>query len=172
MNADPNEDFLRLFMRHEAQIRAYVRACLPRAAEVDEVLQEVGLVAWRKFSSLEDHAQFGRWACLIARFEVLKIRRKFARDRLVLDDSLIELLADEGLEELSHREQQLKALDGCIEKLPAERRQLVLAAYANDTKMKTLAAEVGRSENSLYQLLARTRAELLRCVERTLAAGV
>jgi len=48
----------------------------------------------------------------------------------------------------------------------------VLAAYANDTKMKTLAAEVGRTENSLYQLLARTRAELLRCVERTLAAGV
>ncbi len=35
--------------------------------------------------------------------------------------------------------------------------------------MKTLAAETGRTEGSLYQLLARTRLELLRCVERTLA---
>lgn len=171
MNSDPNEDFLRLFVRHEAQLRAYVRACLPRAAEVDEVMQEVGLVAWRKFSSLDDAEQFPRWVCLIARFEILKLRRKHARDRLVLDDSLIELLADEGAEELSQRQQQLRALDGCIEKLPADRRQLVLAAYSPDTTMRVLASELGRTENSLYQLMARIRTDLLRCVEHSLATA-
>ncbi|QDU26885.1 RNA polymerase sigma factor [Anatilimnocola aggregata] len=166
---DPNEDFLRLFMRHESQIRAYVRACLPRAAEVDEVMQEVGLVAWRKFASLADASQFPRWVCLIARFEILKFRRKYARDRLVLDDATIELLAEEGAEEMPLRELQLKALDECVAKLPAERRQLVLNAYSPDTTIKELAATLGRTENSLYQLLARIRQELLRCVERTLA---
>jgi RNA polymerase sigma-70 factor (ECF subfamily) len=49
---DPHEDFLRLFLRHEAELRAFVRACLPRAADVDEVMQEVSLVAWRKFAAL------------------------------------------------------------------------------------------------------------------------
>jgi RNA polymerase sigma-70 factor (ECF subfamily) len=34
--------------------------------------------------------------------------------------------------------------------------------------MKVLAAKLGRTEGSLYQLLARIRQELLRCVERTL----
>ena len=43
---DKREDFLRLYTRHELTLRAFVRACLPRAADVDAVLQEVSLVAW------------------------------------------------------------------------------------------------------------------------------
>jgi RNA polymerase sigma-70 factor (ECF subfamily) len=46
---------------------------------------------------------------------------------------------------------------------------LALAAYAPGASMKTLAAQLGRSEGSLYQMLARVRQELLRCVDRTLA---
>ncbi len=166
---DSNEDFLRLLVRHEPQVRAFVRACLPRAADVDEVMQEVALVAWRKFSALDDAAMFPQWVCLIARFEILKHRRKHARDRLVLDDATIELLATEGVEELPLRARQLGALEECVAKLPADRRQLVMAAYSPETTIKALAGELGRTENALYQLLGRIRQELLRCVERTLA---
>ncbi|MFZ5830819.1 MAG: sigma-70 family RNA polymerase sigma factor [Planctomycetota bacterium] len=166
---DPHEDFLRLFVRHEAELRAFVRACLPRAADVDEVMQEVSLVAWRKFAALEDKAQFARWACLIARFEVLKHRRAHARDRLVLDEDILEKLAEEAEEEAPRCSRQLLALDECVAKLPRERRELALAAYAPGTSIRDLAAELGRTEGSLYQLLARIRQELLRCIERTLA---
>jgi RNA polymerase sigma-70 factor (ECF subfamily) len=166
---DPHEDFLRLFTHHEPELRAFVRACLPRAEDGDEVMQEVSLVAWRKFSTLTEAAQFPRWACVIARFEILKFRRAHARDRLVLDEDIMEKLAGEGAEEMSRRHQQLNALDDCIAKLPRERRELALAAYAPETSMKELAAQLGRSEGALYQLLARIRQELLRCVERTLA---
>ena len=54
---DPNEGFLRLWTHHEPELRAFVHACLPRAAEVDEVMQAVSLVAWRKFSTLTEPAQ-------------------------------------------------------------------------------------------------------------------
>jgi RNA polymerase sigma-70 factor (ECF subfamily) len=167
--SDPHEDFLRLFMHHEPELRAFVRACLPRVGDVDEVMQEVSLVAWRKFSSLTEAAQFPRWACVIARYEILKFRRNHARDRLVLDEDIMEKLAAEGLEEMSVRHRQLNALESCIAKLPEERRGLALAAYAPETSMKDLASRLGRTEGSLYQLLARIRQELLRCVEITLA---
>ena len=166
---DPNEGFLRLWTHHEPELRAFVRACLPRAEEVDEVMQEVSLVAWRKFSTLTEPAQFPRWACLIARYEILMARRRHARDRLVLDEDIMEKLAEEGTEEMPVRHQQLNALDECVAKLPRERRELALAAYASETSIKELAAQLGRTEGSLYQLLARIRQELLRCVERTLA---
>ncbi len=165
---DHQEDFLLLFSRHESELRAFVRAGLPRALDVDEVMQEVSLVAWKKFPELEDQTLFPKWACLIARYEILKYRRTHARDRLVLDEDIVSKLADEGLEELPVRSQQLHALNACIEKLPETRRQLVLTAYAPETSMKTLAATLQRTEGSLYQLLARIRQELLRCVERTL----
>ncbi len=164
------EDFLQLFVRHEPELRAFVRACLPRSGDVDDVMQEVSLVAWKKFSSLTERSQFPRWACLIARFEILKFRRKCARDRLVLDDDIIELLAAEGAEEMPLRKRQLAILEECMSKLPVERRHLVLSAYSRETTIKVLAGQLGRSENSLYQLLARIRHELLYCLRRTLAA--
>jgi RNA polymerase sigma-70 factor, ECF subfamily len=80
----------------------------------------------------------------------------------------LEKLAEEGAEETSRRQHQLAALDDCIAKLPQERRELALTAYAAGASMKSLAAQMGRTEGSLYQLLARIRQELLRCVERTL----
>lgn len=166
---DPNEGFLRLWMRHEQELRAFVHACIPQAAEVDEVMQEVSVVAWRKFPTLMDPEQFPRWACLIARYEILMARRRHARGRLVLDETLVEKLAEEGAEEMSVRHRQLDALDSCIGKLPRERREVALIAYAPQASMKQLAAQMGRTEGSLYQLLARIRQELLRCVERTLA---
>jgi len=167
----PHEDFLRLFMRHEAELRAFVRACLPCAADVDEVMQEVSVAAWRKFSTLTDPSMFARWTCVIARYEILMFRRRHARNRLILDEDIIEKLADEGIEEIPLRHAQLDALDHCVAKLPRERRDLVLAAYAPGTSIKDLAAQMNRTEGSLYQLLSRIRHELLRCVERTLAQG-
>ena len=93
---DPHETFLRLWMQHEPELRAFVRACCPKAQEVDDVMQEVSVAALRKFSTLDDHSAFGPWACLIARYELLSARRRFARDRLVLAEDILELLADEG----------------------------------------------------------------------------
>ena len=166
---DTREDFLRLYSRHELALRAFVRACLPRAADVEEVLQEASLVAWKKFATLEDSTRFARWVCLIARYEMLKFRRAKARDRLVLDEDIVERLAEEGMEEVPLRKRQLEELEHCLEKLPRDRRDLAIAAYAPKTSIRGLAARLGRSEGSLYQLLARIRQELLRCVQRAMA---
>ncbi len=166
----PADLFLQLFIRHEPELRAFVRASLPGSSDVDDVMQEVSLVAWKKFSTLTDVAIFPRWACLITRFEILKFRRKCARNRLVLDDATIELLVAEGAEEMPRRKQQLAVLDECMNKLPEERRKLVLAAYSRETTIKNLAQQLGKTEHSLYQLLARIRHQLLLCLQRTLAA--
>jgi RNA polymerase sigma-70 factor (ECF subfamily) len=166
---DPHETFLRLWMQHEPELRAFVRSCCPNAQEVDDVMQEVSVAALRKFSTLDDHSAFGAWACLIARYELLSARRRFARDRLVLAEDVLALLADEGAEELPLRQRQLRALDQCIEKLPRERRELALVAYAKGTTIREIAAQLGRTEGSLYQLLARIRSGLHRCMELALA---
>ena len=132
------------------------------------MMQEVSIAALRKFSTLDDHTAFGAWACLIARYELLAARRRFARDRLVLAEDVVMLLVDEGAKELPLRKMQLQALDQCVAKLPRERRELALAAYSNDTTIREMAAELKRTEGSLYQLLARIRKELHRCMQRSL----
>ena len=167
-SADPHEEFLRLWTHHEPELRAFVRSCCPRAQEVDEVMQEVSVVAWRKFSSLDESKAFGPWACMIARYELLMARRRHARDRLVLAEDVVRLLAEEGAEEMSLRHRQLAVLDDCIGKLPRERRELALAAYSRDTSIRDLATQMGRTEGALYQLLARIRKQLFDCMNRSM----
>ena len=169
--SDPHETFLRLWIHHEPALRAFVRSCCPKAQEIDDVMQEVSIAALRKFSTLDDHAAFGAWACLIARYELLTARRRFARDRLVLSEDIVQLLAEEGAEEISLRQEQLRVLDQCVAKLPADRRELALTAYAKDTTIRELAKQLNRTEGSLYQLLARIRKELHRCMTIRLRGG-
>jgi RNA polymerase sigma-70 factor (ECF subfamily) len=164
----PNRDecFVRLLSQYEPVIRSYLRNLLPSYEDVDQVMPEVALIAWRKFSQLEDLDAFPRWACVIARYEVMTYRRNKARDRIVLDPDIVAKLADEAEEEISLRSLQMNALEHCLKELPEERRELILACYSPQKSMRDIATEIARSENSLYQLLRRIRIELQHCIER------
>lgn len=166
-SAEPSTDeaFVQLLSRNEPVVRAYLRGLVSTMEEVDELMPEVALVAWRKFAELEDHTAFAKWACVIARYEVLRYRRDKARDRFVLDDDVIARLATEAEEETQQSEAQMRALESCLEKLSADRRKLVLACYVPGVSIKDIATRSGRSEDGLYQLLRRIRLELQRCVE-------
>lgn len=94
-------------------VRGYLRALLPGAADVDAVMPEVALVAWRKFAELGAREAFGRWACGIAPYEVLRYRRDKARDRFLLDEEFLARIADEGVPEISRRDRQMAALERC-----------------------------------------------------------
>ena len=77
-----HESFVRALTRYERVIRAYIRgAGISRPEDVDEITQEVSLIAWQKFDQLENVDEFPRWACVIARYRVLEFRRKRFRDR-------------------------------------------------------------------------------------------
>jgi RNA polymerase sigma-70 factor (ECF subfamily) len=93
-------------------------------------MQSVSVVMWRKFDSLTDSTGFAKWACVIARYEILKFKRARARDRFQFDEELISLILEEGAEELPARTARLAHLEACLEKLPESRKALVLQAYA------------------------------------------
>ena len=154
-----------LLLRHEPMVRAAIRAVVQRAEDVDEVMQAVSIVAWRKFDSLTNAEDFGRWACMIARYEVLKFQRARARDRFVLDEALVEQILEEGAEEVVARGLRLSLLERCMDKLPQARRDLLLQAYTPGCTTRAMAERLGKSEDGLYQLLRRLRVELKQCVE-------
>ena len=159
---------MRQFSQAEPALRAFVRSLLPGWGEVDEVMQETSLVLWRKFDQYDPATPFLRWACVVARFEALKMRRRHARDRHVFDEDLLALLADEAEQETDLLERQRHALNRCMEKLPDRQRHLVCAAYAGDATMKEVAARTGCTPTSLYKAVNRVRSQLLECMQRSL----
>jgi RNA polymerase sigma-70 factor (ECF subfamily) len=161
---------VRLFAQSEPALRLFLRSLLPRWEDTDEVLQETSLVLWRKFDSFTEGTHFLRWACMVARFEALKYRRGKARDRHVFDEELLQVLADEAVEEVASLDSERRALEQCLQKLGPRERAWVEAVYGSNTQIREVAVHAGRSAGSLYKALHRIRISLLECVNRSLAA--
>lgn len=167
--ATDHEKFMQLLAKHEPVVRAYVRAGVQSAQDVAEVMQDVSIVAWRKFDQLDEPEGFGKWMTVIARYEIMKFRQTKARDRLVLDDDIMDKIMAEGVEETAGREAWVDAMEGCLAQLPAEQRSLLLAAYEPGASIKRLAEKTKRTPNALYQTLHRLRAQLANCIESKMA---
>ena len=169
MDEEKEAEFMRLFVSHEPELRAFLRTLLPSWEIVDDVLQEGSVVMWKKLDQLEDEMGFLPWAKVILRFKALNARRTAARDRLFLSEDTVTLLADEGLGFAPGQvDLERSALDSCLQKLSDDHRSLVLLPYRESGGLKAFAQKNGRSANSLYKLLGRLREKLRVCVEREL----
>jgi len=157
--------FLRNFVKHEPALRAYSRSLLPDWNAVDEAMQEASVVMWRKIDRLKSGDDFLPWAKAVLRFEVLKVRRKHARDKHVFNDELIQIIAREELEKETPFDSMRDALDGCLEKMSSDNRKLIMAPYHSKQSVIDMAKSSGRTVNSLYKLLGRIRLKLRECIE-------
>lgn len=169
MNEQPatrHEQFLRQYSAHEPAIRAFVRRLVPARTDVPDVMQEVALVLWKKFEHLPNPDDFRRWAFGVAKNEALAWLRDKRRDRHVLAEDVLEQLALDAtaLEPVldSHR----SGLEACLEKLPADQRSLLLAAYEPGARIQEVAERSRRTVGGFYQWLHRVRLHLLDCVRR------
>lgn len=161
-----HHQFFRLYAEHEVALHTFVRSMLPTRQEASEVMQEVMVILWQKFSQVED---FRPWAFGVARLVALRHLDRRKRDRHVFDSELVNQLADESAAMSERHSDQREALESCLQKLPATQRELVIMAYTKGTRMDELAIRRGQTPMALYKLLHRIRQALLECVRRTLA---
>ncbi|MEM1294962.1 MAG: sigma-70 family RNA polymerase sigma factor, partial [Verrucomicrobiota bacterium] len=111
---------------------------------------------------------FLKWVCVIARFKTLSFRRKMARERVAFNTELMELMAEEALDESEQRSQEYQALEGCLAKLPEKQRRWVTLAYTQGASARDEAERLGVKEGTFYMRLNRIRGVLLNCIQETL----
>jgi RNA polymerase sigma-70 factor (ECF subfamily) len=169
----PDEQFVQMLAGHEHQLRAFIRSMGLDWSAVDDVVQTVSLVMWRKWDQFDSDTDFMQWARVIARFEVLKFRRRMARDRHVFRDELMELLADaaEELDSQASAEDYRAALQQCLNSLPGRSGQLIQAAYEGDRTICEVAEDVGQSATAFYKTLDRIREKLRLCINHRLESS-
>lgn len=142
------------------------------------MVQETALECWKKFSQFEPESEesaaeeFVRWACVIARFKAMSWQRDQSRDRLVFRDSVIERLSDTALDSLDSMNDQRRAVEKCLAKLPKKQRQLVLSVHSPGESVARIAKQTGEKARKLYSKVNALRAVLLECVERRLAGEI
>jgi RNA polymerase sigma-70 factor (ECF subfamily) len=77
--------FERLYLRYGSMVHGILLARVPRT-QVDDLVQDVFIVAWQRLASLRDEAAFGGWLAMIARNRAVDYHRQ-AVETVVLDGS-------------------------------------------------------------------------------------
>lgn len=169
MQTDQHEQFARQFILCQDKVYGYIATLLPRADDAEEVFQQTSLVLWKKWDEFDLSRPFVPWACSIAHFEVMNFLRRQRGGRVFLSDSIMAQVAADRLNAAEDLDRRAEALSRCLDQLPTSQRDLVERCYTGADSIKQVAAEMGRTANSVYMTLRRIRNALLDCIRTRLA---
>ena len=150
---DPSrhEEFVSLYVRHEPAVFSFVLAMVRNTADAEDVVQRASLTMWRCFDQYESGTNFRNWAFQVAKNAALNHLTKVRRDRHVFGEKLVTMLAEQTEERADHLDARRRALDSCVEKLPAADHEMVAGCYAEGATIRSFAEQAGQSANKIYK---------------------
>ncbi|MDA0284804.1 MAG: sigma-70 family RNA polymerase sigma factor [Planctomycetota bacterium] len=158
-------EFLQRFTHCQRRIYGYIRAQVRCMSDADDVLQETSVVLWEKFGEFDRSADFTRWACGIARRQMLAHFRKSGRMQPLFGDDVDELFVDQLAQSLETEDERTEAMAHCIEELQPRHRELLALRYSGEHEIRDIATRVDRSESAIYKALAKIHDALFDCIE-------
>jgi RNA polymerase sigma-70 factor (ECF subfamily) len=168
--------FTELVVLHQGRVRAYIGGTINRGDVVDDLAQEVFLSALRSLDTFKAEAPFGVWLLGIARHKTLMHLRREVRRLARESRSLETVLADLRLRSMEsdelnliRREQEITALQRCLERLPPGGAAMISDRYFRARSITDIAREQGKREGTVRMSLLRLRQVLRECVEARLA---
>src|SRR4029079_16798375 len=135
--------FLSLFLKDQHRIYCYLVTLVIDPHVAEDLLQETALVLLQKSDEFQSGSNFFSWACQTAYFLARNYRRKKEHRLLVVDDDVLEQLAEVPLDDERHSEIRRAALYECLKKLSPRDRHLFETRYVTTLKGNELAAHLG-----------------------------
>lgn len=166
------DEFMRLFLRHQAELRAFIGSLVRDRHAREDVFQEVALILWRQFEDYDPRRPFGAWARGIAANKVLQAFDKSARTPVAFSPEAVRAILDAYERTEAESPPQADALHRCIEHLPERSRDLLRMRYEQSLKLEAIAKRVKSTLHAVHMALSRIRSRLAECIElRMKAAG-
>jgi RNA polymerase sigma-70 factor (ECF subfamily) len=159
------DQFVTLYAASQRRIYAFIRSQVLSAADADDVLQDTSVVLWRKFDEYEPGTDFTRWACRVARLEVLAFHRHRKRLLTVFSDEVADAIGEKVLELSDAAVVRSDALGDCVQLLSQRDREMLSLRYQSEQSVAEIATQIARTESTVYKSLQRIHDELYECVE-------
>jgi RNA polymerase sigma-70 factor (ECF subfamily) len=160
-----------LIVRHRHEAVAFLYGVVPDYHAVEDMFQEVCLVAIQKAGDFQEGTNFVAWLRAIARNKAREHLRK--RGGVLLDDTFFDGLdrAFDAARVAVDPDQRKEALRRCLDELQEGSRQILSWRYEEGLTPAGIASRSGRSRAGVNSLLQRIRETLRECVERRSAAA-
>lgn len=168
------EILMRVLLREQLSLLAFIRAFVRDQDVADDVFQEVSVQAVHDREKIESEEHLVRWLHQVARHRSLNAVRDRRKDqRMLAPDVLEKIEADWGAPESSSSATQeaLAALRQCMKRLTPFAQRLVNLRYVEGLAGAKLAEMINRSEGAVYMALSRVRRALGNCVREKINEG-
>lgn len=159
------EAFAGLVRLHQRSLRALAALAMLPPDDVNDVVQEAFIDAYRHLDRFDPKREFGPWLRTICRNRIqrfLRDRKTRRRHELALIDDA--LAPDPGGEDADAALGRIAALRRCLAKLEERHRTVVAMRFHDGLAVKDIAERLGRSANSISVLLFQLKSALQRCV--------
>ena len=145
----------------ESVIRHQLGELLKRHVEIDDIVQETFLRAFRSIGEFEwrGDESFFRWLTSISRHVVLEFADRQKRDKVVPLREDIQN-QDPTLSRAFRRKERFDRLQVALDKLNPDQREVVLLARVEKIPIKEIAKRMKRSPNAVSHLLLRALQQL------------
>ncbi|MFG0254068.1 MAG: sigma-70 family RNA polymerase sigma factor [Rhodopirellula sp. JB053] len=163
--SDRTLEFIRLLGNEERRLYAYILALVPRWSDADDIAQQTRIRLWQQFDQYDPSRDFGAWARTIAHYLVLAHRKKSEREGSRMTHEFVEAVAEQVTQNIDEVEVRQRNLLICMQKLSDGHRELLKRYYSGLEDRRDIAADVGRSFDSVRQTVRRLRLSLVRCVD-------
>jgi RNA polymerase sigma-70 factor (ECF subfamily) len=170
MSQEPSnaENLVLLLTQHQEPLFRYIYSLVPCEADARDILQETSVALYRKWDQFDVSRPFLPWAYRFAYLQVQKHREKSARSPLLFSEDVMDLLANERAHLEDHLDERLRLLDGCLQKLTAQEKELVTSRYAQRKSAEVMMERFEMSRRTLFRNLELLRQRLHDCVTRQL----
>ena len=171
---DRHGEFLKLFLKHNSALYAYIIARGIRPDHADDVLQNVASVLWGKFDDFQPGTNFNAWAFSVAKIEIMRTLDDEQRDsrKIRLDPETLKDL--ESLEIRRHGgvlDDRKHLLVSCLKKLGDAAAQLIRMRYGDELPMNEIARRLNLSGLAARIKVCRIRKLLRDCVAANLGGS-
>ncbi len=163
------EAFRNVVEAYETKVRIIIAAILPSDDQVDDIVQETFVVAYRKLRDYQAGTDFGAWIKSIARNVALNERRGWMREQRQkrtfrahiehgLEGRLSEAIGSDG-------DDALDRLGECLAKLGEPARTVLDAFYWQGLPSADIAKERKQTDTWVRGMLFRARSALANCLQ-------
>ncbi|RYD75947.1 MAG: sigma-70 family RNA polymerase sigma factor [Verrucomicrobiaceae bacterium] len=166
--------FLGIVREYGPSLRTFLGMQLFHLHDLDDLAQEVFIVAYERLPTFVRTENFGAWLRGIARNKLRQYYERTARQAGAMErfqrDAAHLLDLDLDAAAALTREVHLEALLRCISRLP-ERMRRVVRGWLGREKAQALAQEMTLSVPNIYQIQHRASALLRECIEKEVSHG-
>jgi RNA polymerase sigma-70 factor (ECF subfamily) len=159
----------RFFVRQRLRLAAYIWVIAHDEQIVEEVLQDICVLALRKLDAIRDGDHLGEWMYRAARLETLRHIRAKSKRHSTFNQTTLDLL-DQDWRSGKHdcTGERISALKHCMSLLSSRARKLLSMRYVDNLKPAQIAQQIGNKTESVYASMSRIVSRLGDCVRSKL----